>query len=404
MNAIELLDRITPKNIDQFVGNKIIVRNVRDFITHTKSKKNILCIIGPDGCGKTTLSRLIFLKENFKILDVGQEVLQGKDVKTLLLTFANNNTIDVYIEKKKKIVFVDDLDILTTNDKLFLSKLLSVNSRLMEKGIKVIITTNTRDEKKMNDQTKNIDLVKMYYPPIKDAYVHIMMTFDEHSVPYEAEALLKVVSKCKGNIRQAILSLESTNNELQQMSDETAFKDMNNFEMCKRILMKRYTKNELDILTFGDTGTFTYMIYENIPDELDASYKTKKELVEKYLQMNQAFIDAAMFEDKAFQCLNWDLIVYSNVLKFGMTDHVLSSLDMKSTLKDVRYRFSQLLSKNSHKNMMAKKIRTISSIANVSNQAVLNAADLYIRDVSTNVKNSCDEASVLSTYEKNFVE
>lgn len=433
---MELLQVVTPKTVDKFVGNKIAIRNIREFLTQKQNDatKNMLCIMGPDGCGKSILAKLFLEQFNFQVLEVGRDSLNGQDIKAALSAFANNNTIDYYISKRTKIVLVEDLDILCNVDKLLLSKILSSQQLLRAKGIKVVITTNIGDEKRCNEHAKDMEIVKLYHPPAKESYVYIMNAFDDGEIPYEPEALLKIVTKCKGSIRQSIMSLESTEGELQLMCDEMAFKDLNNFEICKRILERRYTKKELDYIMYSDPGVIPFMLYENMPDELDTNFKFergkgKATLQRLYLDMNKAYINGSLLEDKAFSGLDWTYLGYANVLKLE-TIHALlhhEGIQKKATQKDVKYRFSQLLSKISHKNILAKKIRTISSNVNVSNTAVINATDFSaqtegkerkatkatkgaksVKAVKAAKSSSQsitvqEETSVFNTYEKYFV-
>jgi len=433
---MELLHVVTPKSVDKFVGNKLAIRNIREFLEKKDGAKNMLCVMGPDGCGKSTLVNLILTQMKYQVLEVGKDTLNGQDIKHALASFANNNTIDYYISKRQKIVLVEDLDILCNVDKLLLSKLLSCQRLLRDKGIKMIMTTNIGDEKRCNDHAKDMDIVKLYHPVAKESYVHIMLAFDANDITYEAEALLKTVTKSKGSIRQSIMSLDSTEGELQTMSDETAFKDMNNFEICKRILESRYSKKELDYLTYSDPGIIPFMLYENFPDELDTNYKFQRgkgnpTLIDTYLSMNNAFVTSSLFEEKSFSALDWSYLVYGNVLKIDTIHCLLQTVPKKASQKEVRYRFSQLLSKISHKNILAKKIRSISANVNVSNAAVLNATDFSAQTSmkgamvekpakatkatkttkATKAKKNAktlsltaqEETSVLNTYEKYFV-
>lgn len=383
---MDAIQAVTPKSLTDFVGNKIAIKNIQAFITKKfvkdNTEKNILCILGPDGCGKSTLCDLLFKKHNRQVFEVGKDSLTGCDIKSVLYNFANNMTIESYMVKKEKVVFIDDIDILCNIDKLIISKILAANKLLKQKGIKVIVTCNINDERKMVDNEKDIEIFKLSYPYSKDSYVYVMTCFDEHNIDYDAEKLLQVVQKCRGNICETVLNLQSTTYELDSKAMEAGFKDMNNFEITRKILNNKHTLNELEYLIKSDLGLIPFMLYENLPDELDTNYKFKKgknntSLIDVCIDINGSFVEAAMFEEKAYQGLDWSFLGYANILKMNSLHNALQKVEHKASSKDVKYRFSQLLSKMSHKNIMAKKVRGVSNIANVSSASLINAADMH---------------------------
>jgi hypothetical protein len=383
---MDLLNYVTPKSVDKFVGNKMQTKAFMEYFSSTSSK-NIMCILGPDGCGKTVLCNLMFKKYNKQVLEIGKDNLVGSDIKVVLHNFASNMTIDGLLFKKEKVVFVDDIDILMNIDKLVFSKLLSVYKTLCSKNIKVVITCNLSEEKKINEHSKDLDIIKLGHPFYKDSYAYIMNCFDVHNFEHDAQALLSVVQKCRGNIRETVLNLQSSVESLHAKMLEDSFKDLNNFEVTRKILSRNYACEELDLYQKGDIGIVPFMLYENMPDELDVNYKFKKgknvpSLVDYYIRMNDAFIVSSHFEDKAYTSQDWKFFEYGNMIKMKSIHCILSELDKKATVKDVKYRFSQMLSKTSHKNIMAKKVKGLSSNMNVSKMMIVNAVDVQTQNNS----------------------
>lgn len=418
---MELFQYITPKTVDKFVSNKFQIKSINEFLDiDRKSVKNILCIIGPDGCGKTTLCNLIFNKNNKQVLEIGKDNLASSDIKQVLQNFANNMTIDSMLLKKNKVVFVDDIDILMNIDRIVLSKIISLDKVLKNKKIKVVLTCNINDEKKINENNKNIDIVKLSYPSYKDSYAYIMNCFNDNDIEHDPKQLLDVSQKCKGNIREIILNLETNTNDLDEKCTQDAFKDLNNFEITKKIFQKKYSKADLDYFQQTDIGIIPYMLYENVPDELDANYKFKRgkssvSLIDYYTNINNAFIEASIFEEKAYSSLDWQYYEYANILKMNSIHLTLQSLEQRASNKDVKYRFSQMLSKTSHRNILAKKMKEVSNENNVSNMMVLNAIDVQTQHNISNENEqktkkaskqsssqSSEITSLITTFEKYF--
>lgn len=384
---MELLNYVTPKSVEKFVGNKMQTKTLSEFFI-SSGKKNIICVIGPDGCGKSTLCDLMLKKHNKQVLEIGKDNLVGSDIKVVLHNFASNMTIDEMLHKKEKVVFVDDIDILMTIDKFVLSKILSVDKVLRQKNIKVVLTCNLSEEKKMNEHIKDMDIIKLAHPFYKDSYAYIMNCFHLHDIDHDAQVLLAVTQKCRGNIRETVLNLQSSLESLQEKMNEDSFKDLNNFEVTRKILSKNYTLDELVLYERGDIGIIPYMLYENLPDELDVNYKIKKgkhvsSLIDHYAKVNDAFIVASQFEDKAYSSMDWQYFDYGNMIKMHTIHSVLAELDKKATHKDVKYRFSQMLSKTSHKNIMAKKVKGLSNNMNVSKMMIVNAVDVQTQNKET---------------------
>lgn len=403
---MEKLQTLTPTKVDSFVGNKISIRNIRSFLSSKAPEKNILCIMGPNGCGKTILTNLLFLEMNLHVLNIEKDTLVGQDMKTILNNFMNNLTIDSFFNKRQKIVFIDDIDILVCVDKCIYSKVMNCNTSLKDKNIKIVITSSLQEEKRVNEHAKDIECIKLYHPSIKDSYAYILGKFDEHNIEYDDGRLLEIVSKNKGSIRESVFSLDSTSEELREKEMNTAFRDMNVFEASKKILQKRHNKTDLDGLIYGDAGNIPYILYENFPIEVDVNYKLGRgkkaaSLIDHYLRINDHFITSSVFEDFAFKTQNWGYLVYANNLKFGSIHEMLDTLDKKATTKDVQYKFSQLISKISHKNIMGKKLKGISnSTHDISNTNLIMASDAHAQRVlSTDVLEKMGELQ-LDTKEK----
>jgi hypothetical protein len=89
-----------------------------------------------------------------------------------------------------------------------------------------------------------------------------------------------------------------------------------------------------------------------------------------------------------------------NMMRIMTILNILNDLERKKTYKDIKYRFSQLLSKLSHKNIMNKKIRGINS-NKFQIEELICIAD---KRNSSKIKVSIDEQNFINTYDKYFSE
>lgn len=415
---MELFQYISPQSVDKFVGNKLQIKQINEFLMNNKeTTKTLLCIVGPDGSGKSTLCHLMFHKFNKQVLEIGKDNMVSNDIKQTLQNFANNMTIDTILFKKDKIIFVDDVDILMNIDRSILSKLINLEKMLKGKKIQIVMTCNINEERKVNEYVKNIEIVKLSYPLYKDSYAYVMNCFNIHDIDHDPKRLLDISQKCKGNIREIILNLETSSQDLEVKSSQDTFKDLNNFEITKKILQRKYDIKNLYYYQQTDIGIIPYMLYENIPDELDTNYKFKRgknasSLIDYYKTINNNYIEASLFEEKAYSSLDWTFLSYSNMLKMNSIHTVLHSLEQKTNTKDVKYRYSQILSKTSHKNILAKKVKEVSNENNVSNMMIVNAIDVQTQGKEQgetskgkskkNKSLSAEITSIITTFEKNF--
>ena len=406
---MDLLQHVTPSNLSSFVGNKMTISTISKLLNQFKNKqapsKNIICIMGPDGCGKTTLCNLLLQKYEFQVLEVGKDILTNDNIKTMIDNFTNNKTIQQYLCNKQKIVFIDDIDVLLSIDRNIVSKITTFNKILKIKGICILVTCNSSIDRKLFTDNE-AEVIKLTYPSCKDSFSFIMHRFDIENIEYNMEHLLLVVNKHKGNIRESVLNLENTNTDLEIKGTERTFKDMNQFDIAKSLLSNSHTTDELDYLVKGDIGNLPYILYENYPNEIDANYKATN-ILDSYLKINECFIDAISFEEHAYASLNWNMIQYSNILRVKSFQWQVNNLERKATLKNVQYRFSQMRSKSSHKKILAKKVKTASSRLQTSENNMIVAADTFARNSlkQKEAKNPLlQEASCLmTTYEKYFV-
>ncbi len=408
---MDLLQYITPTNPANFVGNKVMICNIQKLLQQVKDlhdvAKNIVCVMGPDGSGKTTLCNLLLKKYDFQVLEIGKDILTNDNIKTMIDNFANNTTIEHYLLKKTKIVFIDDLDVLLCIDRNLVSKIASFNKILKKKKISILITCNSGIDKKLFSDTE-AEVFKLCYPSCKDSFSYIMDRLDTARINFDMEHLLQVVTKFKGNIRESVLNMNNSSAELDSIQVERSFKDMNHFEIAKHILSNSSSCKEIDHLTRGDVGNLPYILYENLPSELDANYKTK-DLLDIYMKANGYFIDAVCFDVHAYTSVDWSLLQYANICRTKSIWGILQGLEQKANRKNLTYKFSQMRSKSSHKKILGKKVKGASQTMQSSENSLIVATDALVRSgilgsvPKRKQKEEMQELTcLLSTYEKYF--
>lgn len=380
---MELLKQITPKHSRDIVGNKLAIKTFIDILKQPGYTPKVILLLGPTGCGKTTLCNLVFSELNFKVYEIN-----SKDNLNNLSTFIVHKTIDSYEETpRRKIIFIDNIDILINTERSTLSMVDNSIVHLIRTNTYMVLTSKFSEEKTIiNALKKNVEIIKLTYPPIKDAFIYLSTILEDR----DEEELLTIVKKQRGNIRDVILNIDNTQTELDQIVQDRGFNEYNNFEIMHAFFTNSKWNDVIAILN-SDPSMMSYLLYENVMDEI---YHNREAVavMKSFLQINTLFIWASILEKFVQDNLEWSLYNPMQIIKIAGIFVVLKNLKTKKERKDVKFRFSQVLSKLSHKNMMYKKLQTIT----------LPTVDLLNLIDAKQIQSSEDLKQVSSTYHKYF--
>jgi len=388
---MEILEKLKPTKLKDVVGNRIQIKRIVEVLKNEAFESKIVLIIGPDGCGKSLISKLIFDDLNFNVLHVSANI---KDIQAIITSFVSNKTIMSFFDKKRKIVFMDNIDILLTTERNVMSIIKDIYSLLEKHNVFLVATCKNNEEKKLLELKNKVEPIKINYPSIKDTFAFLSQANDVYSLGFDEDELLSLVNKYRGSIRDVVISIGLKDNEY-----DGTFKDLTQFEIIKSIMRHNRNMSEIMNLLREDVSMVSFLLYENLPDEVWANF-SKPELIEVYKRMNEWFVIADVLETFMYQSSDWSLYDYVHLLKLFGTSSLLEPLIRNPVAKDVKYRFSQIISKVSHKNIMNKKAKGI------CNDAMLNRYELMllanVTSASTAKKLGQDENNYVSTYLKYF--
>lgn len=385
---METLEIIKPTKIKDFVGNKLLIQKLIEIFKNKNYEKKFIGIVGPDGSGKTTICNIIFKNLDFEVLNISKENYSNKETLLTINNFIKNKTIDSFFNKKQKIVFFDDIDIISNIDRSIVSNLLSLKDDMKKYNIFIVITCNTRDEKKVNDFKKDIEIFKLTYPSIKDTYAYLI----NKDITNDLENLLKLVQYYRGSIRDIIMNLDIGNDNDPY---KFMFKDMNNFEIITKIINNNITINTITNMVVDDSNMITFLLYENFLNEIsnkDYTLKNHSKIIDYY-------IDSTTIETSIYETGNWNYMDVVNSLRILPIKIHITDKDKK--YKDNKYRFSQILSKISHRNMLRKKINNYADINYINSDNIFMLTEATLIDETQ--KNNIDLSNFCTTYEKYFI-
>lgn len=398
---MELLKACYPATIQQFAGNRFLVRKIYEIA----SKGLHLVIFGPTGCGKTTLCRIFQTNIGYQsFFEVNKDTFTStKELIANLKTFLTSKTIESFFNKsrtQRRAVFIDDYDILTNTDKLLPSQLMSEIFPLLDPYKTQLIITCITDhavKKKLQDVLKSIESIKLSYPSPKEAFVHLLNELGD-KIEGKEERLLELLTKYKGCIRDAMMHLD-TPDDVEAIG--LHFKDMNQFELVKALYTKPHiTQKDIKFIMHNDIANVSYLMLENFPEELYFN-RVSGDACQMYLRTLETFSTTAELETYAFNNAEWGLYDSANMIRLAAMADILNTNPSKpvTSRKDAQMRFTQLLSKMSHKNIFCKRLDNIKDKL----QQNYVGAIKHIEETK-GLKKNTDESNVQVTYMKYFSE
>ena len=223
------------------------------------------------------------------------------------------------------------------NSSIFAQKKVIYFENYIALNYDLIVSTNSLvvycldDPKKITATAlKNMHTVTLSYPSVGDSFIYLSDLFDKYNIKYEQKTLVERTNKHNGNIREIIM-----NTLLDSTGIENEFRYLDNFQVTRYIMNNYKTPERAEDLVY-------YLYYENFPES------TKKpNLLQTYLKINDIFFDASIFERSSGDI--------SRELKHSS----LSIYNSTKKQENSQMRFSQILSKLSHRNITNKKTKNL---------------------------------------------
>ena len=395
-----------PQSIGAFAGNRFLVRKIFE----NASKGIHLVIFGPPGCGKTTLCRIFQTSIQYQsYFEVNKDSFSTvKELIVGIKNFITNRSIESYFARQtssnKRAIFIDDYDILVNTDKNLPSSLAKDIFPLLETHkVQLIITclTDHNIKKKMQEALKTVEIMKLTYPQPKEAFAYLLATFGD-KLDGREERILELLVKYKGCIRDALLHLDVPDDTEAVM---THFKDMSHFDVVKALFLKTpITIEDMKYVLLNDVSNIVYLLYENLPEEIIHNRTcTVDRGLDEYLKILNFFAETGEIETFGFNTSDWKLYDSANMMRMELIRRVFNEFPSKPTTqrKDKQLRFTQLLSKMSHRNIFYRRIENIRARTDLSYEQVIAALE---QTADNAFKKNTDESNVLITYKKYFSE
>ena len=380
---MELLESIKPKSIDDVVGNKLQIQNFQNILKDKNHDPKIIVLMGPIGCGKSIICSLLFEKLNMKVHDVST-----KETLTNANRILMNRSIDSFDgNNRRRVLFLDNVEILLNTERSTFALIEGCIPNLVKTKTFLVITSKLSEEKTITTALKkNIEIIKLGFPATRDVFIYL-----SEKLPNEnEEQLLSIVKKQRGNIRDIIMNLHQSSDQIDAIVKHRGFNEYNNFEIVESFLQNHNWDAVQSILN-TDPSMVSYILYENVLDEI-YNNRDATIVMSSYYNINRYYVEANRMEKFMQDTQDWGVYNTIQILKIGGIYVAIKSIKKKATRKVVPFRFSQVLSKLSHKNMMAKKMTS----SYIPNEDLIDLID------SGALHGQSDLKQVESTYMKYF--
>ena len=309
-----LLEKYTPKTLDEFIGNK---DKINETILSLKKGGNVL-ILGQTGTGKTLAARLIAKELCYECIEFHLSDSSFKEIKQHIISSSQSSF------GKKKLIIIDEIELLETRK---FSDILELNTPI------VLIA---------NEYSRHITYLRNYFHIVKFSKPRYDMIFKflldvckKEGIKYEDNALLQLSRSCGGDIRSALIDLETldeiTGKNIRTLSNREKEDDV--FNTLKILFKSTSLSNSLHAINQSDKTTEEIFLWveENIPEEFSDS----KDIADAYNYLS--LID--IYSSRIIKRQSYSLQKY--------TPSFLSSATLnKGSRGFVKYSFPKMLSKN----------------------------------------------------------
>jgi len=356
---MHLYQKYAPKTLKEFAGNPSVVEEVRTWALLFENNKNQkpLLINGPPGIGKTALAIVLAEEMGWEILE-----LNSSDTR-------NKKNIEKIIGLVRfKLILIDEADNFQGNSDR--GGITTITRIIKESKQPMILTANDVWNPKLasvRGVCKIVDMKRINKNTIKNVLEKIA---EEELIMMSNEDIQKISDNCDGDLRSAIIDLQSKKTNDDRNRDKVIFE-------CMKDLFK--AKDFISALnSFQNTTLDHDMIKLWVEQNIHLEYTEPKHLAQAYNYMSRADVFDGRIKKREF----WKLLKYSNsIMLTGV-----SLVDENKKSRYVKHEFPSYLrsmSLTARKRATRKKVlKKISEKCHVS----ISDANVYIPLIKMMIK------------------
>ncbi len=358
--------KYTPKKTKDIYCNYKQINDIKIFLQNfdENSKKKIedkiLLILGPSGSCKTTICNCIFNECNYEPIKF--DLFSSNNLKDNILQGLQHNTLDnMFSKKKKRVLFLDDIDLICQYEKTFISFVIKLIKTI---NIPIICTSNSIDDKKISELRKKATKIYIRRIGYKECFQFINNIIQKENININLEKVLTIVNNNNSDIRLILSNLSKYLNNDDDIdtiiSSKDTYIDYGLFDFVKEIFSKNINDDELNNIIHNDCSLISLLLHENMLNEFN-KIKNKSIIKEKLLDSIINILDFYKISDnlEKYTFINNDWYLYEHIyiLKILTINHEINQYSRIK--KDENIIFTQLLTKSSLRFNYKKKKRNL---------------------------------------------
>lgn len=225
-----------------------------------QSNANVIALLGPPACGKSTLIRAILSELNISINELKMEECwtHAEMVETFKRTLLGGTSVMKLSNTMSRdhVVLIDNIDSLLEIDKSAASV---IPTLAIKSSKRIMITGPLQLERKLTDwKIGRMKIVKIAYPTPSEASAYMQQHFN--MTQNEAKNIVNEFHGCIYNMVQTMFFRQGTSGG----ESPTRFFDMSLYDVVSRILcLHNPTFNEVSALTVYDNALVPILLYDN---------------------------------------------------------------------------------------------------------------------------------------------
>ena len=369
-----------PKKFDDFIDLSYLKDFLEKWIKNPNKKP--LLIIGGKECGKKTISRLLFEKYEYNIVNMDYNNTYKNFKETLLKHLTNQNVINAFFGRKdKKGIIIPNLECyIENNEKGVLNDIISIfnikkrktkEKKFLTKISKpIILTTNDEYSKEIKNIKRFCDCVNMNRPDAFQLLKLLCHICESKKIKLTKDQQMYIIKKSNGRyvdlikFLNEIWFLKKNGSKIKEKINyvvESMSRKNHNYAFDYSISLmfqKKMSKEELSELFSQESFMIPLMMFENYSYYFKhCGIKDNKEKVKKaqYLLDNYCLSD--IFQTECFKNQCWSLLDYCTFFSGFTTNRVFANkevVDTKEIISGIGNIYSSLLNKFSLKKTYKK--------------------------------------------------
>lgn len=375
-------------------------------------KERCIIILSSSGIGKTSLCNEVLRQFDVKVI---RPFFENYSSHKEFVSFLENSlkTKDI-LTNKERILFLDDIDVLLSNDRYAMSYIQTIIQRINTDhlSVKLIMTCTSKEERKLCDLKRKMSIIKLLPPTFEECRQLIKSYIKKNKIQFNCDnSINSYILSANYNPRTIINNLffYKTN-----PSHDALYNSQNLFEICQHILDNpEMSFNQLHMLLSTDPTLISYIIYDNFKNFVHRYYDINDDYVNCLKYVMNSYVHSSILESFAYNSNSWSNIEGANLIKCGSIKILQNTMKKKRIKKGkkikeqqneepLKLNYTTITTRSSQHYSNKKKLNKLVSSLDIDfNQAMLLTEVLFIKS-NNNHCNISFENNLMNLYINNI--